>query len=688
MNKFEVFVDGHRPHTVGYMYTRFALGIRIRQRNNYYVENARHTSLETATLDLPSAFRSTMYSGTPSKSSASRVSTISPSMALSSDERKHYNKALRELQKIVVLSSKKLELSENQIKRRLQKLKATGLEMSMDLDDILGSGSESETLTQNSEGLDGISPRLIKKYGKTLHHRRKIEDDFVDDTEGDLNDDLKKSESRKISVKEIHAELNSIHKKLQRESAVLHERELQLQEREQTLQQIEEASKVEQTALIRNAQQEVNRRWMILEEEHKAEIEQMEEILKNKIREAKRLKSSFDTTKQSNDSLKKQVAELKEKNKKLETQVDSVQSRLTNLQRKQEFADRHTDIENIPPPNLMKSKQSQKGLLESKPISTRKTKHSSAMYDVVTILMEWVSDIHLRPYCLQKPMQTPETLPSSILTQDRCIKILPSLVEILHSLPQGSYKMQLPLLQYIYWSIQTIEHEQSNQKTILTSTYRRLGEELYRPTLAKHVEIDNNPLDLAQSSNQSEKSIPNIFFKSADLSVRFLSSLIILKTLTQVDSLAHTFDVLKNDLKTDQAKELFMHYQGTSVILPFMRGINKALVSNAVDVFLQMSMESALLPQFLDSCCTEIWFRTCSSLLRTPNLNVKMLEKLSIILQKLSKYKLNKKYFEVYSIGKIVQEMQRTLGPDNPFLSLNLRSILFNLDSSKPVPSM
>ena len=39
----------------------------------------------------------------------------------------------------------------------------------------------------------------------------------------------------------------------------------------------------------------------------------------------------------------------------------------------------------------------------------------------------------------------------------------------------------------------------------------------------------------------------------------------------------------------------------------------------------------------------------------------------------------NKRFFEIYGITSAVQEMLRTQGPDNAFLALNLKSVLFNL---------
>ena len=49
-----------------------------------------------------------------------------------------------------------------------------------------------------------------------------------------------------------------------------------------------------------------------------------------------------------------------------------------------------------------------------------------------------------------------------------------------------------------------------------------------------------------------------------------------------VDLLAHVFDVLKADLKSDVAKELFLYYQGTTVVLQYLKPVNKVLNMHTV----------------------------------------------------------------------------------------------------------
>ena len=60
-----------------------------------------------------------------------------------------------------------------------------------------------------------------------------------------------------------------------------------------------------------------------------------------------------------------------------------------------------------------------------------------------------------------------------------------------------------------------------------------------------------------------------------------------------VDYLAQVFDTLKSDLKDERSKELFLTYHATQVIIPHMKATHRALVGSAVDICLQMSMESS-----------------------------------------------------------------------------------------------
>ena len=56
-----------------------------------------------------------------------------------------------------------------------------------------------------------------------------------------------------------------------------------------------------------------------------------------------------------------------------------------------------------------------------------------------------------------------------------------------------------------------------------------------------------------------------------------------------------------------------------------------------LDIYMLMCVESTALAPFLTSCGTESWFRSVAMVLKIPSLDEKQLEKISVILQKLSK---------------------------------------------------
>ncbi|XP_038673807.1 coiled-coil domain-containing protein 138-like isoform X3 [Scyliorhinus canicula] len=410
-------------------------------------------------------------------------------------------------------------------------------------------------------------------------------------------------------------------------------------------------------------------------QQHAAEVSQLQNAFKEKIKENKRLKSSFETLKELNDSLKKQISDVKQQNKKLEIQAKKTQNRLENLQRKNELCVVQKFQDNVPTGvkeiSLEKREKIQPARRISRPLL------NSNLCELFGVLLDWISDGYL--YYLtsedENDVQTslgPNYLPRKSI-QEKCVKILPLITAQIHLMPPGNIKLQLTLVKFIYWALMQIDRE-GMQKTMITSTMRRLGEELFRGTVTQE-----NPSE----SVAETKPKASAFFRSSNLNVRFLSALSILKTITQVDYLAQAFDILLNDLKTDEGKALFLEYRAMQIILCYLKPSSKSLLCSAVDVILQMTMESRYLQHFLQACSSETWFRTCSVLLRNSKLEMQILEKLSVILQKLSKIKSNKKLFELFTIHILIQELHRTTDPEHTFLAINLQSILFNLGITK-----
>ncbi|XP_069924771.1 coiled-coil domain-containing protein 138 isoform X3 [Oryctolagus cuniculus] len=429
-----------------------------------------------------------------------------------------------------------------------------------------------------------------------------------------------KQSLRPHQINQIYDELFQIHLKLQCETTAQQKFAEELQKRERFLVEREQLLFKHETALskIKGVEEEVLTRFRIIKEQHDAEVEHLTEVLKERNKESKRLRSSFDALKELNDNLKKQLNEVSEENRKMEIQAKRVQARLDNLQRKYEFMTVQRLKGNPHAAHEMKSLKQEKvpasktykewnrllcaGHVEffssalyhaiSRLFLCSAVLHCAPLngqvYELLTVFMDWISDHHLSKLKHEESVTDGE-------------KPLPKFTSQRNGIQEKCVK-----------------------HATMTSTLRRLGEDIFKGVVIKGIQENS----LEQSVENKPKAAA--FFKSSNLPLRFLSTLIVLKTVTQ---------------------------------------------------------ES--LQPFLEACSNSAFFRTCSVLLRTPKLDLQILEKLSIILQKLSKIKSNKKLFELFTIHLMLQEIQRTTHPEHAFLCINLNSTLFNLGLTKcnAVPS-
>ncbi|XP_063504595.1 coiled-coil domain-containing protein 138 isoform X5 [Pongo pygmaeus] len=425
-------------------------------------------------------------------------------------------------------------------------------------------------------------------------------------------------------ISQIYDELFQIHLKLQCETAAQQKFAEELQKRERFLLEREQLLFRHENALskIKGVEEEVLTRFQIIKEQHDAEVEHLTEVLKEKNKETKRLRSSFDALKELNDTLKKQLNEASEENRKIDIQAKRVQARLDNLQRKYEFMTIQRLKGSSHAVHEMKSLKQEKA-----PVSkTYKVPLNGQVYELLTVFMDWISDHHL----------------SKVKHEESGMD---------GKKPQLKFASQRNDIQ-----------EKCVKHSTMTSTLRRLGEDIFKGVVTKGIQ-DSSPQHSVENKPKTAA-----FFKSSNLPLRFLSTLIVLKTVTQADYLAQAFDSLCLDLKTEEGKTLFLEYKAVPVILSHLRISSKGLLSNVIDSLLQMTVESKSLQPFLEACSNSSFFRTCSVLLRAPRLDLQILEKLSIILQKLSKIKSNKKLFELFTIHLMLQEIQRTTNPEHAFL--------------------
>ncbi|XP_075446442.1 coiled-coil domain-containing protein 138 isoform X8 [Ascaphus truei] len=594
------------------------------------------------------------------------ISPTSPAMHAYS-ERKFYNKALQDLLKMVQNAKCADNINDNCYD-------SSHIEVADDLDELAEypmQDSSTRLFTETDVTLPSdlvantcTEPSMEASFAVELNTRR---------TGTRV---LKDQNTLPSGVKEIYDELFGIYYKLQQERMSQQECSLQLKKREQRLQEKDEILFKNQATLskIKGVEQIVHAKFRIMKEQHDAEVKQLSDALEEKTKENRRLKSSFDTLKELNDTLKKQLNEVSEQNKKLETQARKVQARLENLQRKHAFL------------TVQKRKDISQATHDTKPHKIEKTSASVKpkvsinvqAYELLTVLMDWISDLQINKLKSEENgskdnLLCIHTLPTNYV-QEKCAKFLPVVVEQFQWMPLVNPKLHMSLIKFTFWSLRQLE---SGTQSTMTSTLRRLGEEIFKGAVYRSTQ--EGPFE--NTTENKPKSAA--FFRSNHLPLRFLSTLIVLKTVTQADYLAQALDSLCMDLQIDEGKALFLEYQAVTIILNLLRLSNRGLLSSILDILLQLSTESRFLQPFLDSCSNESFFRTCAALLRDVKVDVQILEKLSIILQKLSKIKSNKKLFELFTIPLVIQEMQRKANPDHAFLVINLNSILFHLGLTK-----
>nr|CAB3228169.1 coiled-coil domain-containing protein 138 [Phallusia mammillata] len=697
-----------------------------------YVEHLRKKYLQNSLL-------TSQQTGCDTES-GSELLSCSPSNSLSESEKHHYQRAMRELKAMLKSSNNvlKAKQTEDQLAQITEeKLSDTDteediLQVSKDIpnmEDAQDSAENTLTIsatlpTMSSEYTAGtnMSPSKRKSVRISLEPATFLNSELSSGMEvtwpppGILRTSSEARPMESTDVKVIHSELMNIHRKLIEKSEMLSERQDELDEREQELIQREEnvADQEEMLAMnldrVRRAQDvmvrlqgveaEVEDKLDILQENHLREMDELSNALNEKIKEVKRIRNSFDVVKLQNDELKQQVTELSQQNQRFQMQNTKMKKRLENLQRKQEYesqkkANSQILAERLPPQQIQKPKledlKSSSKLAKSMDRSSKIWNYS---VESLSVVLEWVCEVYLQPLIVRNnyDVQSKALHTSKEYVTDKCLKVLPMLVDVIRYLTVSTQqpKHHLPFLCFVYWSL---HHLEDTHHTILTSTARRIGEELVKPAIGRS-QLDPNAsviasqsisLQLSMSTSEG-KSRSQIFFRSPNPEVRLLSALIILRTLNQVDLLAQIFDQVKKDLKEESNRKLFLKYCAVKSLLPFLTyKSSKGLLGSAVDLMLQMSIESELLPEFLDSCSCETWFKAVSSAVRAiiQSADDGTLEKLCVILQKLSKNKTNRRLFESYSIGRTLLEKFRECDPESNFLSLNLRSILFNLNMLK-----
>lgn len=297
---------------------------------------------------------------------------------------------------------------------------------------------------------------------------------------------------------------------------------------------------------------------------------------------------------------------------------------------------------------------------------------SSTYCELLGVALSWVYHLHSA-----LPLNAEQTW---VRSKQVCLRLLPSLAEVLPEVASMGPEGQLSYLEFVHWAVSNLDGGKQ-QRTLLAPSLRRIGEEVYCPAKPTGNDVTGKS-EGSHLEHTSSRQAKSCFMNSPELRVRVLSSLVALSTITRVDCLAHVMDVLKAELKEDMAKQVFLDYNGVNVLLIFLKPQSRVLWGHVGDIHLQLSVESAMLPHFLAACSCKVWFDAVTFLLKELKAPAAVLEKLSIVLQKLSKMKNTKQLFEAFHFTSLVPEALRTYAHSDGFLCLNLRSVLVNISEN------
>ncbi|XP_075965024.1 coiled-coil domain-containing protein 138 [Anarhichas minor] len=477
--------------------------------------------------------------------------------------------------------------------------------------------------------------------------------------------------SSSLVLATVYQEMMSIYEQLKAERDSQQQWEMELQDRERRLKQQEEAvgrlAGLEEMLLIRIPAEQ---------EKHQHEVSQLQDVLRERTKENRRLRSSFDTIKELNDSMKKQLNEINEQNKKLESQSKRVQARLENLQRKYEHSIAQRGCPDVKSTECVKPSRKEKPAACGKPSYKRSS--SPTRLKLLALLLDWVLDGQtFSSVAATEGKDVDQRLPPEFVLNERCLKVLPLLADQLRHTPLSEPDLALSLLRLVHWALRHMDS--STQHVALSATLRRIGEEVSKPpvhSMGPQSEDPDLPRPHGGAAGGPCRSWP--LSRSPCPHTRILSTLIILRTVTQADVLAQALDSLRTDLMSEESRGLFVRYGGVCALLSVLQA-GRGGLHTPVDVLVQLSEQSRYLNPFLEACSCKEFFQTASQLLKNPRLEFPTLEKLSILLQKLSNIRKNRRLFERSSLHLQIQEVHHNANQTHTFLCLNLRSILHNL---------
>lgn len=456
----------------------------------------------------------------------------------------------------------------------------------------------------------------------------------------------------------VHGELCNINKRLQQESKRLKNWDSELSKKETNLNKIQEQFSLFSASIKETVERETIQRCETLKQEYECKIKLLTE-------EARKSRESFNIIKSANNKFKTKISEDEAQLKGNKDKIARFQGRITNLVRKVELLEKQLTDKT----DELKTKSS---LLKEKSFAIKSinkgqnfTNIPDMFYETLSLLIQWIAEKTLKNSVIlilknENKLVTDEDGYLK-LTNDKSIKIIMFMPYVISQVSAMSEKLQLPFIEFLYWSILHFNVTQSSQKTTHSATLRRIADGLY----------------LHKTQNNS-------FYKSLNYNVRILSSLVILQSTNQADILVQIFQSLNAELKSELSKEFFLEIHATEMLLPLFKLTNKFLLGHIADILMIIIVDSPYMQEFLNQISTVEWIQSIITVLKASCADITLMENLSLILQRISKSKGVKVIFDVLQIKANITELLQLPSCEDEYLQLNLRSILLNIEAMKP----
>ncbi|XP_068524329.1 coiled-coil domain-containing protein 138-like isoform X25 [Anas acuta] len=315
-------------------------------------------------------------------------------------------------------------------------------------------------------------------------------------------------------------------------------------------------------------------------QQHETKMSQLRETLRkmtdeNKQHETKmsQLRETLRKMTDENNELRSSLNSLRENNELLKTQHETKMSQLRETLRK--MTDENNEL-----------RSSLNSLRENNELLKTQLLRISKVYDPLTILMDWISDQHLSKIEIQEEREGSEKpqCAKENYTLENCMKLLPMVTGQLQWMPFVDPKLHMSVIQFIYWSLRQIDT--GSQDASMTATMERLAEVILKGAVQKG--------SMQKWTKKSTRSKPKAahFFKSSSMPLRFLSTLVVLRTAKRMDYLTQAFRSLCVDLKTDEGKILFLQYRCVPIILSHLTISKKCLLFIALNALVEMAMNN------------------------------------------------------------------------------------------------